>query len=83
MYRVFLVIGTAVVAAQNPYDSIETRAVSYPGKSSNLGALYNSGLASSQGYRDNSYEDNNVTPTPSPTPIYRNPGGQVRNSDFY
>lgn len=79
MYRVILVVGVTMVAAQNSYDSIETRSVAYPGKSNSLGSLYSSGLGSSQGYRDASYEDNNVTPTPSLAPIYRNPGNQVRD----
>lgn len=51
------------VTAQGSYD-LDGR-VPYPGKSSSLGPLYSSG----QGFRDNSYEDNIVTPTP--TPAYR------------
>ncbi|XP_066587838.1 uncharacterized protein [Prorops nasuta] len=73
MYRWCLVIWAAAAAAQNPYD-LDARSVSFPGKPSSLGPLYTSGLSS--GYRDNSYEDNAVTPTPSPTPIYRNPNSQ-------
>lgn len=70
MYWVFLGILGSAIAAQSSYD-LETRAVSFPGKPS-LGPLYSPGLSAvSQGYRDNSYEDNAVTPTPSPTPIYR------------
>lgn len=69
MYWVFLGLLGSFVAAQSSYD-LETRAVSFPGKPSSLGPIYSPGLSSSQGYRDNSYEDNAVTP--SPTPIYRN-----------
>ncbi|KMQ89145.1 putative proteinv, partial [Lasius niger] len=71
MYWVFLGLLGSAIAAQSSYD-LETRAVSFPGKPSSLGPLYSSGLSSAQGFRDNSYEDNAVTPTPSPTPIYRN-----------
>ncbi|XP_076293463.1 uncharacterized protein LOC143215306 isoform X2 [Lasioglossum baleicum] len=59
----------ATAAAQSSYD-LDGR-VPYPGKSSSLGPLYASG---GQGFRDNSYEDNIVTPTP--TPAYRAPGNQ-------
>ncbi|XP_031787528.1 uncharacterized protein LOC100122736 isoform X1 [Nasonia vitripennis] len=71
MYRLCLVLWAAAVAAGQYSDNIETRSVAYPSKSS-LGPLY-SGYSGSSGYRDNSYEDNAVTPTPSPAPIYRNP----------
>ncbi|XP_078035760.1 uncharacterized protein LOC144469407 isoform X2 [Augochlora pura] len=57
----------ATAAAQSSYD-LDGR-VPYPGKSSSLGPLYGG-----QGFRDNSYEDNIVTPTP--TPAYRPPGSQ-------
>ncbi|XP_020300143.1 uncharacterized protein LOC109863892 isoform X2 [Pseudomyrmex gracilis] len=73
MYWVFLGLMGSAIAAQSSYD-LETRAVSFPGKP-NLGPLYSAGL-SAQGFRDNSYEDNAVTPTPSPTPIFRNPNQQ-------
>ncbi|XP_014468022.1 PREDICTED: uncharacterized protein LOC106740986 isoform X2 [Dinoponera quadriceps] len=69
MYWILLGFLSSAVAAQSSYD-LETRAVSFPGKPS-LGPLYSAGLNSAQGFRDNSYEDNAVTPTPSPTPIYR------------
>ncbi|XP_018048455.1 PREDICTED: uncharacterized protein LOC108687275 isoform X1 [Atta colombica] len=75
MYWVFLGLLSTAIAAQNSYD-LETRAVSFPGKPSSLGPLYSPGLSSAQGFRDNSYEDNAVTPTPSPTPIYRNSNQQ-------
>lgn len=75
MYWVLLGLLSSAIAAQNSYD-LETRAVSFPGKPSSLGPLYSSGLSSAQGFRDNSYEDNAVTPTPSPTPIYRNSNQQ-------
>ena len=69
MYRLGLVLWVAAVAAQSPYDSVESR---YPGKPTSLSPLYTPGLgAASHAYRDNSYEDNAVTPTPAPTPIYR------------
>jgi len=74
MYWVFLGLLGCAIAAQNSYD-LEARAVSFPGKPS-LGPLYSPGLSSGQGFRDNSYEDNAVTPTPSPSPIYRNPNQQ-------
>lgn len=74
MYWLCLAALTATVAAQGSYD-LEPR-VSFPGKSSSLGPLYSSGLNAGQGFRDNSYEDNIVTPTPSPTPAYRNPSSQ-------
>lgn len=69
MHRVCLLLCLAAATAQN-YDNLEPRSVSYPSKGS-LGPLYVQGLSSSSGYRDNSYEDNAVTPTPSPTPVYR------------
>jgi hypothetical protein len=75
MYWVLLGFLSSAVAAQNSYD-LETRAVSFPGKPSSLGPLYSPGLSSGQGFRDNSYEDNAVTPTPSPTPIFRNANQQ-------
>ncbi|XP_071565743.1 uncharacterized protein [Temnothorax nylanderi] len=75
MYWVLLGLLSSAIAAQNSYD-LETRAVSFPGKPSSLGPLYSPGLSSAQGFRDNSYEDNAVTPTPSPTPIYRNANQQ-------
>ncbi|XP_011337995.1 uncharacterized protein LOC105279728 isoform X2 [Ooceraea biroi] len=74
MYWVFLGLLSSAIAAQSSYD-LETRAVSFPGKPS-LGPLYSAGLSTGQGFRDNSYEDNAVTPTPSPSPIYRNPNQQ-------
>lgn len=80
MYWVFLGFLSSVVAAQSSYD-LETRAVSFPGKPSSLGPLYSSGLSSAQGFRDNSYEDNAVTPTPSPTPIFRNVNQQPVSTD--
>nr|XP_012219505.1 PREDICTED: uncharacterized protein LOC105670530 isoform X2 [Linepithema humile] len=70
MYWMFLGLLGSAIAAQSSYD-LETRAVSFPGKPNNLGPLYSTGLSPTQGFRDNSYEDNAVTPTPSPTPIYR------------
>lgn len=75
MYWVLLGLFSCAIAAQNSYD-LETRAVSFPGKPSSLGPLYSPGLSVAQGFRDNSYEDNAVTPTPSPTPIYRNSNQQ-------
>ncbi|XP_043281851.1 uncharacterized protein [Venturia canescens] len=78
MYRLGLVLWVASVAAQSPYDSLEGRS-SYPGKPTSLSPLYTPGLgAASHAYRDNSYEDNAVTPTPAPQPLYRtvNPGQQ-------
>lgn len=78
MYRLGLVLWVAAVAAQ--YDSLESRSA-YPGKPTSLSPLYTPGLgAASHAYRDNSYEDNAVTPTPAPTPIYRtvNSPQQVR-----
>ena len=70
MHRVCLILCVAAATAQN-YDNLETRSVSYPSKGS-LGPLYSQGLGgASPGYRDNSYEDNAVTPTPSPAPVYR------------
>ncbi|XP_024868222.1 uncharacterized protein LOC112452143 isoform X2 [Temnothorax curvispinosus] len=75
MYWVLLGLLSSAIAAQNSYD-LETRAVSFPGKPSSLGPLYSPGLSAAQGFRDNSYEDNAVTPTPSPTPIYRNANQQ-------
>ncbi|CAD1472084.1 unnamed protein product, partial [Heterotrigona itama] len=74
MYWLCLAALAAAAAAQSSYD-LEPR-VSFPGKSSSLGPLYSSGLGGGQGFRDNSYEDNIVTPTPSPTPAYRNPSSQ-------
>ncbi|XP_043526782.1 uncharacterized protein LOC122537585 isoform X1 [Frieseomelitta varia] len=74
MYWLCLAALAATAAAQSSYD-LESR-VSFPGKSSSLGPLYSSGLGGGQGFRDNSYEDNIVTPTPSPTPAYRNPSSQ-------
>ncbi|XP_043484831.1 uncharacterized protein LOC122512818 isoform X1 [Leptopilina heterotoma] len=77
MHRVCLLFCLAAATAQN-YDNLEPRSVSYPSKGS-LGPLYVQGLSSSSGYRDNSYEDNAVTPTPTPVyrqqqqPIYRKP----------
>jgi hypothetical protein len=71
MHRLWLTLCLAS-AAVGQYDGIEPRSVAYPSKSS-LGPLY-SGFSGSAAYRDNSYEDNAVTPTPSPTPIYRNGG---------
>nr|QGT33405.1 cuticular protein 1-G [Microplitis mediator] len=70
MHRVFLLMWVAITAAQNPYN-LDTRSVSFPGKPT-YGPLYSPGIGSSSGgYRDDSYEDNVVTPTPSPTPLYR------------
>lgn len=74
MYWVLLGLLSSALAAQSSYD-LETRAVSFPSKPS-LGPLYSPGLSAAQGFRDNSYEDNAVTPTPSPTPIYRNSNQQ-------
>ncbi|XP_011497703.1 PREDICTED: uncharacterized protein LOC105362070 isoform X2 [Ceratosolen solmsi marchali] len=71
MYWLWLALCLAS-AAVGQYDGIEPRSVAYPSKS-NLGPLYSS-FSGPAGYRDNSYEDNAVTPTPSPTPIYRNSG---------
>ncbi|KAK0162216.1 hypothetical protein PV327_008569 [Microctonus hyperodae] len=71
MYKVCLLMWVAATTAQNPY-SLDTRSVSFPGKPSSLGPLYSPGLGSiGGGYRDDSYEDNAVTPTPAPTPLYR------------
>lgn len=71
MHRVLLLTWVAIAAAQNHYN-LDTRSVAFPGKPT-YGPLYNSpGLGqASGGYRDDSYEDNVVTPTPSPTPLYR------------
>lgn len=74
MFWLCLAALAATAAAQGSYD-LESR-VSFPGKSSSIGPLYSSGINVGQGFRDNSYEDNIVTPTPSPTPLYRNAGGQ-------
>ncbi|KOX67792.1 hypothetical protein WN51_07645 [Melipona quadrifasciata] len=74
MYWLCLAALAATAAAQSSYD-LEPR-VSFSGKSSSLGPLYSSGLGGGQGFRDNSYEDNIVTPTPSPTSAYRNPSSQ-------
>ncbi|XP_003400838.2 uncharacterized protein LOC126923496 [Bombus affinis] len=74
MYWLCLAALAATAAAQGSYD-LEPR-VPYPGKSSSLGPLYSTGLNAGQGFRDNSYEDNIVTPTPSPTPAFRNPSSQ-------
>ncbi|KAK2576208.1 hypothetical protein KPH14_005578 [Odynerus spinipes] len=74
MYRICLVFVAATAAAQNPYD-LESRAVTLSGKPT-LGPLYTSALGGGQGFRDNSYEDNAVTPTPSSAPIYRTPNNQ-------
>ncbi|XP_076680867.1 uncharacterized protein LOC143375538 [Andrena cerasifolii] len=72
MYWLCLAALAATATAQSSYD-LEGR-VPYPGKSSSLGPLYATGLSPGQGFRDNSYEDNIVTPTP--TPAYRNSNGQ-------
>lgn len=74
MYRVCLLFVAATAVAQGPYD-LEPRAVTLPGKPT-LGPLYTSALGGGQGFRDNSYEDNAVTPTPSSAPLYRNPNNQ-------
>lgn len=74
MYRVCLLLVAATAVAQGPYD-LEPRAVTLPGKPT-LGPLYTSALGGGQGFRDNSYEDNAVTPTPSSAPLYRNPNNQ-------
>nr|XP_034180059.1 LOW QUALITY PROTEIN: uncharacterized protein LOC117604283 [Osmia lignaria] len=73
MHWLCLAALAATVAAQGSYD-LDPR-VSFTGKSSSLGPLYSSSLSGGQGFRDNSYEDNIVTPTPSPSP-YRNPSNQ-------
>lgn len=70
MRRLILLIWVALAAAQ--YEGMERQSVSFPSKSS-LGPLY-SAFSSGPTFRDTSYEDNAVTPTPSPTPIYRNTG---------
>ncbi|KAL7297788.1 hypothetical protein TKK_0008821 [Trichogramma kaykai] len=72
MYRLYLLLCTAALAA-GQYDNIETRSVAFNGKAANIGPLYN---FANSGYRDTSYEDNAVTPSPSPAPIYRNPSAQ-------
>uniref|UniRef100_A0A0C9QWB2 SMARCD2 protein n=1 Tax=Fopius arisanus TaxID=64838 RepID=A0A0C9QWB2_9HYME len=93
MYRIVLLLWVTVAATQSPYN-IDSRGVSFSGKSSNFGPLYTPGLgAVSNGYRDDSYEDNAVTPTP----LYRKPtsssdgtirivsglrGGPPRNGPF-
>ncbi|XP_046744593.1 uncharacterized protein LOC124410350 [Diprion similis] len=79
MYRVCLVMCVGLAAAQNIYDNLESRSGSYSqGKPGGIGPLFTSGLSASQNYRDNSYEDNAVTPTPSPTPtLYRTASPQV------
>ncbi|XP_058797771.1 uncharacterized protein LOC131667994 isoform X2 [Phymastichus coffea] len=74
MYRLCLVLWASALTSAQYSDSIESRSVAYQSKAS-LSPLY-AGFGGSPGYRDNSYEDNAVTPTPSPTPIYR-PSGQV------
>lgn len=81
MHWLCLAALAATVAAQGSYD-LDPR-VSFAGKSSSLGPLYSSSLSGGQGFRDNSYEDNIVTPTPSPSP-YRNPSNQqpVSNQIF-
>ncbi|CAL7933133.1 unnamed protein product [Xylocopa violacea] len=74
MYWLCLVALVATATAQGSYD-LEPRGP-FPNKASSLGPLYSAGLSAGQGFRDNSYEDNIVTPTPSPTPAYRNPNSQ-------
>ncbi|XP_015172115.1 PREDICTED: uncharacterized protein LOC107064209 [Polistes dominula] len=74
MHRIGLLFVAAIAVAQNPYD-LEPRAVTLSGKQT-LGPLYSSALNGGQGFRDNSYEDNAVTPTPSSAPLYRNPNNQ-------
>ncbi|XP_043265834.1 uncharacterized protein LOC122405277 isoform X1 [Colletes gigas] len=69
MYWLCLTALAVSATAQSAYD-LDGR-VSYPGKSSSLGPLY---ASAGQGFRDNSYEDNIVTPTP--TPAFRNPNQQ-------
>lgn len=78
MHRVCLLFCLAAATAQN-YDNLEPRSVSFPSKGS-LGPLYVQGLSSSSGYRDNSYEDNAVTPTP--TPVYRQQQQPVRSKIY-
>lgn len=71
MYRICLLLWITTAATQTSYN-LDSRGVSFSGKSNNLGPLYTPGLgAASSGYRDDSYEDNAVTPTPVPPPIYR------------
>ncbi|XP_054003984.1 LOW QUALITY PROTEIN: uncharacterized protein LOC128889953 [Hylaeus anthracinus] len=78
MYWLCLTALAVTATAQNPYD-LDGRAP-YPGKSSSLGPLY---ATAAQGFRDNSYEDNIVTPTPTPAyrnngqPLYRKPSGSL------
>lgn len=84
MYRLCLVFWAAVVVTAQ-YDGEQRGGgggglLGYPGKPL-LGPLYSS-FSGSQGFRDTSYEDNAVTPTPSPTPIYRNPSNSQVNN-FY
>ncbi|XP_015119547.1 uncharacterized protein LOC107042836 [Diachasma alloeum] len=71
MYRIFLLLWVTTAATQSSYN-VDSRGSSFLGKSNNLGPLYTPGLgAASSSYRDDSYEDNAVTPTPVPPPIYR------------
>ncbi|XP_076234300.1 uncharacterized protein LOC143179127 [Calliopsis andreniformis] len=74
MYWLCLAALVATTNAQGSYDG--DGRVPYPGKSSSLGPLYANGLSAGQGFRDNSYEDNIVTPTPAATPAFRNPNNQ-------
>lgn len=75
MYWLCLVALAVTATAQNAYD-LDGR-VPFPGKSSSLGPLY---ASAGQGFRDNSYEDNIVTPTP--TPAFRNPGQQPVSNEI-
>lgn len=80
MFRLCLLVGVATALAQNAYN-VDSRSIAFQGKpSSQIGPLYTPGLGQiSNGYRDDSYEDNAVTPTPSPTPLYRQPQQPVYN----
>ncbi|XP_012256357.2 uncharacterized protein LOC105686280 isoform X2 [Athalia rosae] len=79
MYRLILLGCVCLAASQSHYDSLDSRGVPFSqGKPSGIGPIFTSGLSASQNYRDNSYEDNAVTPTPSPTPtLYRTAAPQV------
>ncbi|KAJ8683130.1 hypothetical protein QAD02_018922 [Eretmocerus hayati] len=75
MFKRCLVLCAATALAVGQYSgegNIEPRSVGFQSKSGGLGPLYSSFGGPPGGYRDNSYEvDNAVTPSPSPTPIFR------------
>lgn len=88
MYAVWVVLCAAALAGAqySAEGGIEPRSVAYPSKQQGLAGLFagygGGGGGGSQGYRDNSYEDNAVTPSPSPNPVYR-PGSQQQVSRAY